>query len=175
MRHKLLFLLHRIKETCHVIKRNNTSSSERESYFGKRKGIPWVFHYAMQVQLEPEREKRETQIFSQSETETYWKIIYLKINISDTIQKWEAKLFFKTSKVISIEKPKYYLIQRSKVLHKKLQCFSCSRNSTRFGRLEVLLPSSKEPPMNKTILNDLIQLKYVLNIFLSMSLPSSHL
>jgi len=44
----------------------------------------------MQVQLEPEREKRETQIFFQSETETYWKIIFWKINISDTIQKWEA-------------------------------------------------------------------------------------
>jgi len=50
----------------------------------------------MQVQLEPEREKkeRETQIFSQSETETYWKMIYWKINTSDTIQKWEAYLLF---------------------------------------------------------------------------------
>jgi hypothetical protein len=63
------------------------------------------------------------------------------------------------SKVNSIEKPKYYLIQRSKVLHEKLQFFSCSRNFSRFGRLEVLLPSSKEPPLNKTILNDLIQIK----------------
>ena len=48
----------------------------------------------MQVQLEPEREKRETQIFSQCETETYWKMIYWKINTSDTIQKWEAYFLF---------------------------------------------------------------------------------